>query len=95
MISINIFWPESYKMSLNRTLQEITERIVKVSELSWTDHLKRMRTAASDGPRRVHLTCENLAHTYAALIIDKKALAHARTPNIRIISAYNDMLSAH
>ena len=82
-------------MSLNRTLQEVTERIEKRSERSRTAYLARMRNAASEGPRRAHLNCGNQAHAYAAMGDDKKDLARGHMPNIGIISAYNDMLSAH
>ena len=82
-------------MHLNRTLHEVTERIVKRSELSRATYLNRMHNAASEGPRRSHLTCGNQAHAYAAMGDDKKDLAYKRSPNIGIITAYNDMLSAH
>ena len=74
-------------MPLNRTLQEVTERIVKRSEISRAAYLKRMHNAASEGPRRAHLTCGNQAHAYAAMGDDKKHLAYNRSPNIGIISA--------
>ena len=54
-----------------------------------------MNAAAAEGPRRAHLTCGNQAHAYAATGEDKDALATGRAPNIGIITAYNDMLSAH
>lgn len=54
-----------------------------------------MRQAASDGPRRAHLTCGNQAHAYAAMGDDQNKLATERSPNIGIVTAYNDMLSAH
>ncbi len=82
-------------MPLNRSLQEVTDRIFKRSELSRAAYLKRMHKAASEEPRRTHLTCGNQAHAYAAMGDDKKDLAYKRSPNIGIISAYNDMLSAH
>ena len=47
------------------------------------------------GPRRAHLTCGNQAHAYAAMGQDKGVLATTQAPNIGIITAYNDMLSAH
>ncbi len=82
-------------MSLNRTLQEVTDRIAKRSKHSRAAYLKRIRKAASEGPRRAHLTCGNQAHAYAAMGEDKKNLSKGRGQNIGIISAYNDMLSAH
>ena len=82
-------------MPLNRTLQEVTERIVKRSELNRAIYLNRMYNAASEGPRRAHLTCGNQAHAYAAMGYDKMELAYKNAPNIGIITAYNDILSAH
>jgi len=82
-------------MSVNRTLHEVTERIMERSERTRAAYLMRMKTAAGEGPRRAHLTCGNQAHAYAAMGQDQKGLAEGHAPNIGIISAYNDMLSAH
>jgi phosphogluconate dehydratase len=55
-----------------------------------------MHAAAGDGPVRGALACSNLAHGFAACgSADKKALAGSVVPNIGIVTAYNDMLSAH
>jgi phosphogluconate dehydratase len=54
-----------------------------------------MARAVSDGPARAHLTCGNQAHAYAAMGADKDDLATGRAPNLGIVTAYNDMLSAH
>ena len=55
-----------------------------------------MRAAANDGPSRGTLSCSNLAHGMAACgDAEKKALAGNSRANIGIVSAYNDMLSAH
>jgi phosphogluconate dehydratase len=55
-----------------------------------------MKRAAQDGPRRVHLSCGNLAHAIAACPAgDKTALARGSAGNLAIVTAYNDMLSAH
>lgn len=82
-------------MTLNATITDVTERIRKRSEPDRAAYLARMADAAEAGPRRAHLTCGNQAHAYAAMGEDKAALAGGRTPNIGIITAYNDMLSAH
>ncbi|MHA6347034.1 phosphogluconate dehydratase [Roseivivax sp. CAU 1761] len=82
-------------MTLNATIARVTERIEARSEQSRATYLDRMRRAAEDGPRRAHLTCGNQAHAYAAMGEDKDALATGRAPNIGIVTAYNDMLSAH
>ena len=82
-------------MALNRTLEAVTDRIRARSEGPRRTYLDTMAAAAAEGPRRAHLTCGNQAHAYAASAGDKDALATGRAPNIGIITAYNDMLSAH
>ncbi|MGC9419235.1 MAG: phosphogluconate dehydratase, partial [Rhodovulum sp.] len=51
--------------------------------------------AAEAGPVRAHLSCGNQAHAYAAMGNAKDRLAEGRAPNLGIVTAYNDMLSAH
>ncbi|SEP55140.1 phosphogluconate dehydratase [Thalassovita taeanensis] len=82
-------------MPMHEVIARVTDRIVARSHLSRTAYLDRMRRAAEDGPRRAHLTCGNQAHAYAAMGADQGALAQARAPNLGIVTAYNDMLSAH
>jgi len=83
-------------MALHETLKRVTDRVIERSASERSDYLKRMAAAAEDGPRRAHLACGNLAHAYAASPDDDKAvLAEASAGNIGIITAYNDMLSAH
>ncbi|MDB5665111.1 phosphogluconate dehydratase [Cypionkella sp.] len=82
-------------MSLNSTIDRVTDRIRERSKHTRGDYLARMAAAVAQGPARGHLACGNQAHAYAATGIDKDALAAARSPNIGIITAYNDMLSAH
>ncbi|MDA7429051.1 phosphogluconate dehydratase [Primorskyibacter aestuariivivens] len=81
-------------MTLNATIAAVTERIQKRSEARRSTYLDRMRAAAEEGPRRAHLTCGNQAHAYAAMGQDKDRLLD-RAPNLGIVTAYNDMLSAH
>ncbi len=82
-------------MAVHKTIQKVTDRIIARSQQSRGDYLDRMNAAAAEGPRRAHLTCGNQAHAYAAMAHDKEALAASPVPNIGIITAYNDMLSAH
>ena len=82
-------------MSLNSTIDRVTDRIRERSAQSRGDYLKRLAAAAAQGPARAHLSCGNQAHAYAAMGADKDALAAGRVPNIGIVTAYNDMLSAH
>ncbi|WP_299785263.1 phosphogluconate dehydratase [uncultured Marivita sp.] len=81
--------------SLNDTIKRVTERVQERSETSRGRYMERMRQAAAEGPRRAHLSCGNQAHAYAAMGQDQDKLATERSPNIGIVTAYNDMLSAH
>ncbi|MDU8926473.1 phosphogluconate dehydratase [Alisedimentitalea sp. MJ-SS2] len=82
-------------MAVNKTVLEVTDRIVARSRPGRETYLAAMRRAAEDGPARAHLTCSNQAHAYAAMGGDQDRLATTRAPNLGIITAYNDMLSAH
>ena len=82
-------------MTLHPTITRVTDRIRARSEGPRAAYLDRMARAAEKGPSRAHLSCGNQAHAYAAMGQDKDALANARSPNIGIVTAYNDMLSAH
>lgn len=82
-------------MPLNNTIARVTARIEERSKDMRATYLDRMRQAAEEGPRRAHLTCGNQAHAYAAMGQDQDALATGRAPNLGIVTAYNDMLSAH
>ncbi len=81
---------------MNPVIERVTARIQERSKKSRGDYLARIAAAASDGPSRGHLSCSNIAHGIAASgLTDKTALAGNIAPNIGIVSAYNDMLSAH
>ena len=82
-------------MPLHPAIAAVTDRIRARSEKHRGDYLDRMARAAAAGPARAHLACGNQAHAYAAMGPDKDALATGRAPNIGIVTAYNDMLSAH
>ena len=82
---------------LHPQLQSITERIRLRSANTRAAYLKRIDAAGSANPvGRAGLGCTNLAHGYAAAPVqDKIWLRAQRAPHIAIVSAYNDMLSAH
>ena len=82
-------------MSLHPKLDDVTQKIVERSKKSRNAYLAKIGKAAKDGPRRAHLSCGNQAHAYAAMGVDKSTLLEERAPSIGIITAYNDMLSAH
>ncbi len=82
-------------MTLNSTLAAVTERIVLRSEATRTAYLERMRAAKGKGPARAHLSCSGQAHAYAASGTDQQTLAAGGNGHLGIVTAYNDMLSAH
>jgi phosphogluconate dehydratase len=83
-------------MSLHPKIEAITERIVKRSAPSRAAYLAGIEAAVRNGPNRKPLSCANLAHVFAACgDTDKARLRGDATPNLGIITAYNDMLSAH
>ena len=80
---------------LNSTIDRVTDRIRARSAATRGDYLARIAAAGTAGPARAHLSCGNQAHAYAGMGDDKAALVAARLPNLGIVTAYNDMLSAH
>ncbi|MBY3294844.1 phosphogluconate dehydratase [Rhizobium laguerreae] len=83
-------------MSAHPRISAITDRIVERSKPTRERYLERLRAAASQGVQRSVLGCANLAHGFAVCSpADKDALAGDRIANLGIITAYNDMLSAH
>lgn len=82
-------------MTLNPTLERVTERVITRSEATRKPYLDRMAQAAEKGPARAHLSCSGQAHAYAASGQDKTALVGGTAGNLGIVTAYNDMLSAH
>ena len=80
---------------LNSTIDRVTDRIRERSAATRGDYLARIAAAGTAGPARAHLSCGNQAHAYAGMGNDKAALVAARLPNLGIVTAYNDMLSAH
>lgn len=78
-------------------VHQVTETIKKRSASMRADYLTQMRHQAQNKPHRSQLSCTNLAHTFAASSDDEKVILkqiHSNA-NIGIITAYNDMLSAH
>jgi len=81
---------------LNKRLDEITNEIISRSQKSRKVYLSRVEEAIHDGPNRKALGCSNLAHGVASCDAhEKEALLAKSSENIAIVSAYNDMLSAH
>ncbi len=83
-------------MSVQSVLSAVTARIVKKSAPTRAVYLQRLQHAVRSGPQRGALSCTNLAHGFAAFAPnDKLKLREQRVPSVAIVSAYNDMLSAH
>lgn len=77
-------------------LDALTNEVIERSKKTRTAYLARVDEAAGQGPHRQTLGCGNLAHGFAACAAtEKNDLAGNKKANIGIISAYNDMLSAH
>jgi phosphogluconate dehydratase len=81
---------------LHPRVRAVTERIAERSRGSRAAYLERTAAQAGGEPARKRLSCTNLAHGFAAsAALDKEALKELRWPNLAIVTAYNDMLSAH
>lgn len=82
-------------MTLNPTIDKVTDRIRERSRPSREAYLARLTAAKSKGPARAHLSCSGQAHAYAGAGGDQSALATQSAGNLGIVTSYNDMLSAH
>lgn len=83
-------------MSVKADLQAVTDRIIERSAATRSAYLEDCRANMRPGPRRRRLSEGNIAHASAACpVLEKTELLGARWPNIGIVTAYNDMLSAH
>ncbi|MEA3418291.1 MAG: phosphogluconate dehydratase [Campylobacterota bacterium] len=81
---------------MNDRIKEVTENIRSRSQKSRAIYLNRVEEAKRQGVNRQMLSCSNLAHATASMDqYEKTALSGIVKPNIAIITAYNDMLSAH
>ena len=83
-------------MSVDRRIADVTDRIRERSRVTREAYLARIAAKGAEGPKRNRLDCGNLAHGFAACApTDKARLAGDVAPNLGIVTAYNDMLSAH
>jgi phosphogluconate dehydratase len=80
---------------LDSRIAAVTDRIVERSKPTRQRYLDLMAGEAEHGLRRPRLSCGNFAHGFAAAGEDKEAIRHLSGPNLAIVTAYNDMLSAH
>lgn len=81
---------------MKQSLIEVTQRIRERSALTRQAYLQRMEQAIARPRGADRMGCANVAHAFAALPANEKLRVVAeRVPNIGIVTAYNDMLSAH
>ncbi len=80
---------------LNATVAAVTDRIVERSKPSRRAYLDLIEWQRDAGIGRPRLSCGNLAHGFAAAGEDKPVIRAGNAMNIGIVTAYNDMLSAH
>jgi phosphogluconate dehydratase len=80
---------------LHSTVEKVTRRIVERSRPSRSRYLELMREQRDRGVDRPRLACGNFAHGFAGAGEDQQAIRQMAGPNIGIVTAYNDMLSAH
>ncbi len=84
-------------VKINTTIEKVTQDIIQRSHKSREDYLELMAQSQSDKPMRSQMGCTNLAHVQAASTNDEKLILKDTNKghNLAIVSAYNDMLSAH
>ncbi|WP_031433516.1 phosphogluconate dehydratase [Methylomarinum vadi] len=81
---------------MHPTIEKVTQEVIERSHESRSAYLKHIDKQSKEGPNRSTLPCGNLAHGFAACsAADKAALTGNQQANVAIITAYNDMLSAH
>jgi len=78
------------------TVLDVTARVIERSRKTRGDYMERMGRARDHGVARAHLGCSNFAHATAGMPNDvKEAMSRNDVPNLGIVTAFNDMLSAH
>ena len=81
---------------IHPAIQDVTARIIKRSKKSRAGYMAACKAQMREGPRRKRLSEGNVAHASAGCaVLEKTELLGATWPNIGIVTAYNDMLSAH
>ena len=81
--------------ALHPRVKEVTERIRERSRATRAEYLDGIKAARARGRARTQLDCGNLAHVCAAALGDKREIRRGDSANLGIVTAYNDMLSAH
>src|SRR3546814_10749766 len=81
--------------TLHPAIARVTDRIIERSRKRRAAYLELIDGQRAAGTNRGMLSCGNLAHGFAASGEDKPAIRSGTEMNIGIVTAYNDMLSAH
>lgn len=81
--------------NLNDTIHRVTQRVIERSKPTRDAYLALMDREADRAPDRSQVSCSNLAHAFAGATEDQATMKAGGAPNIGIVTAYNDMLSAH
>jgi phosphogluconate dehydratase len=83
-------------MPVTSRVSAVTERIIARSKAPRRRYLDKIDAAVANTPKRKALGCANIAHGFAACSQqDKNALRNGDAGNLAVVTAYNDMLSAH
>ena len=81
---------------MNSIIKEVTNQIVARSSQTRKEYLKDVEKMYQEGVYRSNLSCGNLAHAFAGCDhSDKEQLSGSESKNLGLVTAYNDMLSAH
>jgi phosphogluconate dehydratase len=81
---------------MKNSILELTEKIKEKSRPTRTAYLKRVKAMQNRVRGADRLGCANVAHAFASLPVDKRlTIIEEKKPNIAVVTAYNDMLSAH
>lgn len=84
------------QVELNEVLRSVTQRIVERSRESRSRWMSTVESARRSTTQRAGMGCANMAHAFAAMPVNDKLMLRAeQAPNVGIVTAYNDMLSAH
>lgn len=81
--------------NLHPAVERVTDRIIERSKKGRSAYLEMIERQRGEGVHRPNLSCGNLAHGFAASGDDKVTIRGGKSMNIGIVTAFNDMLSAH
>ena len=81
---------------MKNLILELAEKIKEKSRPTRSAYLKRLKTMKNRDRGSDRLGCANVAHAFASLSPDKRlTIVQEKKPNLAVVTAYNDMLSAH